>query len=730
MKKLLSLLLFAFCCACSYAQKSANELFEQATLYLQEEKDAEAIAAYRKAAEMGHPLAMEFLGDLYRYGIGVEEDIEEACRWYKLAAEEGNGEAMYKIGYMYYYGYGVEESNDEAFKWFSDAAELGNENGTMMLASCYRYGFGTERNLDEAIRLFTKMGNMGNIDAMQSLAFIYSSPAEAFESEADSTAYYTDDEPAYPEEAFKWFLKAAEAGDFSSMLNVGSYYEQGIGVKQSYDKAEKWYMDVAEADIIDGHLKLAELYANCGKVEKAEGWYMKAMDIDDRLARYHLARLYAKQGRNHEAIRLFKELADDEEDPHYSAASDLADLYYKIGNTDEAIKYYTVCDQFNDIVNIYDEEGRLSEAEDYVKEMYEHEDINGSTLAGFYLQIGKHDTARDLLLKLANEGDVDAMTHLGYYYQGYEGFPKDLDEAKRWLNNAIDAGSELAEYWMNELLEEEDKPDTATLLLKAKEGDAEAMTALAATYFNGETESEMAEGLKWLKKAADTGNKKACFNLAEMYYTGNNLVEKDMDKCISMMEKAAQKGDVEAQFILLQLYIERNKGKDQKNAKKLISELLANESLEVSDLANIVSMLLETEELHKQFEEDFNRVLPLIEKEGSDLELYSIAEDFRKAGNLEEAFKWFKLSVDKNPSFAAEELGHCYFYGRGTQKDYAKAVECYKKAYKKPYEYALCLYHGYGTEANPYKAIEILKTLAEAENENAQKMLKELGIFY
>lgn len=731
MKKLLSVLLLLFCFTSSYAQKSADAYYEQACQYLDQDKFTEAAAAYRKAAEMGHTFAMELLGDLYRYGVGVEEDLEEACRWYKLAAEEGNDEAMYKVGYMHWLGIGVEEDNYEAFKWFSKAAECGNEDGIMLLATCYKFGYGTDRNLDEAIRLYTKVANNGNIEAMQSLAEIYSSPSEAFEAEGDSTAWLAYDEPAYPEEAFKWALKAAEAGDYSSMLNVGSYYEQGIGVKQSYDNAEKWYMDVAEEDIVNGHLKLAELYANCGKYAKAEGWYMKAMELDESLAKYNLAKLYALQGRNDEAIRLFKELADDKDDPHYPAALDLAELYYKIGNTDDAFKYYAACGEFDKIVNIYDEEGRLSEAKEYLEEMYEHGAISGNNLAEYYIRIGKYDAARDLFLKLANEGDTEAMANLGYYYSGNDGFPKDLNEAKRWLNKATDAGSELAEYLLNVLQEEhQDENTQASLLLKANEGDVKAMMKLSESLLNSKSEAEKAEGFKWLEKAADTGDEYACLVLAEKYYIGEGYVKKDLNKCISIVEKLATKSNEEAQFILLHLYVERNKGNDWKKGKKLAAELMANNMDNVDVLADIVTILLEEPEFSKSLEKEIYRALPLIEKECNGYNCFFIADAFNTIGKMEEAFKWYKLSVDRGGSMSVEQLGHCYFYGRGTEKDYAKAAELYKSAYHRPYEYALCLYHGYGTEANRYKAIELLKQLAVDEDEKAQEMLKELGIFY
>jgi hypothetical protein len=41
-------------------------------------------------------------------------------------------------------------------------------------------------------------------------------------------------------EAVKWFRKAAELGDVSSMLALISCYKNGIGVEKNQAEAEKW----------------------------------------------------------------------------------------------------------------------------------------------------------------------------------------------------------------------------------------------------------------------------------------------------------------------------------------------------------------------------------------------------------------------------------------------------------------------------------------------------------
>ncbi len=50
------------------------------------QKDAEAVAWYRKAAEQGHPMAQFWLGSMYRQGRGVAQDNVSAHMWFNLSA--------------------------------------------------------------------------------------------------------------------------------------------------------------------------------------------------------------------------------------------------------------------------------------------------------------------------------------------------------------------------------------------------------------------------------------------------------------------------------------------------------------------------------------------------------------------------------------------------------------------------------------------------------------------
>ena len=68
---------------------------------------ATALREWRPLAEQGDAAAQYKLGDMYRYGWGVELDFAEAVRWYRKAAEQGHAESQYEFGLFLSVGLGV-----------------------------------------------------------------------------------------------------------------------------------------------------------------------------------------------------------------------------------------------------------------------------------------------------------------------------------------------------------------------------------------------------------------------------------------------------------------------------------------------------------------------------------------------------------------------------------------------------------------------------------------------
>ena len=65
-------------------------------------------------------------------------------------------------------------------------------------------------------------------------------------------------------------------------------------------------------------------------------------------------------------------------------------------------------------------------------------------------------------------------------------------------------------------------------------------------------DTDYAEGVKWLKKAADGGDIQAIGNLGACYYNGLG-VGRDTERGIALIRKAARGGSAEARAALVRL---------------------------------------------------------------------------------------------------------------------------------------------------------------------------------
>ena len=104
------------------------------------QSDAETTAAISKledAAALGHPPAQLQLGELYKLGQGLEQDLGQARTWFRRAANGGNVLAMHRVGVMTARGDGGLADAREAIGWFELAAQRGLVDSQYNLGAIY-----------------------------------------------------------------------------------------------------------------------------------------------------------------------------------------------------------------------------------------------------------------------------------------------------------------------------------------------------------------------------------------------------------------------------------------------------------------------------------------------------------------------------------------------------------------------------------------------------------------
>lgn len=125
-----------------------------AQLYLNSSNEKEVRKGFRltrKAAKQNFPLASYKLGLLFKYGIGVNENLLKATKWFKKGYKLGNQKAAYSLGYMYLKGFGGESQDyKKAVKWFKKSDYPMAKH---WLAACYYLGYGVKQNKSKAKKI-------------------------------------------------------------------------------------------------------------------------------------------------------------------------------------------------------------------------------------------------------------------------------------------------------------------------------------------------------------------------------------------------------------------------------------------------------------------------------------------------------------------------------------------------------------------------------------------------
>lgn len=100
-----------------------------------------ALRLWSRAAENGDRVAQAGLGEMYRLGRGVPQDLARAVEWYGRAAGQNLPEAQYQLGLLVTEGTGGARLNtDEGLYWIKNAALRGLLDAQMHVAKAHETG--------------------------------------------------------------------------------------------------------------------------------------------------------------------------------------------------------------------------------------------------------------------------------------------------------------------------------------------------------------------------------------------------------------------------------------------------------------------------------------------------------------------------------------------------------------------------------------------------------------
>ena len=286
--------------------------------------------------------------------------------------------------------------------------------------------------------------------------------------------------------------------------------------------------------------------------------------------------------------------------------------------------------------------------------------------------------------KAAELGNAKAQYYLANtYHNGYGGEAKNLSKAVEWQTKAAEQGyakaqKELGDYFYKGDGVTQDYTKAVEWYRKAAEqGYAAAQDMLGDCYrFGNGVTKDYDKAEEWFLKAAAQGNRYSQCSIGKRYYYGEG-VEKDYPKAVEWFRKAADQGDAEAQNILGDCYY-HGEGVTQDYAKAVDWYRKAAEKGNRNAYSNLGICYYKgygvTKDLDKSVEW-FNKA----QQKGKDCS-YWLGCCYEDLNNYAKAIEWYANGSDEGDSYCSSRLGNIYQYGRGVQKNVAKAKEYYKKA--------------------------------------------------
>lgn len=151
----------------AFAQE--DEAFEKGVAAFEIGKYKEAISHWEPAAEEGNVDALVNLAQLYRLGLGVEQDDAKAFELYEKAAQEGSDDAQVNVAFQLLMGKGTDQNRERAAGWFAKAADQGNALAQYNLGLMYEKGIGVAQDREFAVELYRIASSKGQRRAQSRL---------------------------------------------------------------------------------------------------------------------------------------------------------------------------------------------------------------------------------------------------------------------------------------------------------------------------------------------------------------------------------------------------------------------------------------------------------------------------------------------------------------------------------------------------------------------------------
>jgi TPR repeat protein len=97
-------------------------------------------------------------------------------------------------------------------------------------------------------------------------------------------------------EAFRLFLSAAEDGDRASQLNIGYFYDCGIGIKKNTNAALRWYKKAHKRGDSSATHNIGTIYRDRGETKRGLQWFERALARGNDGSALDIGKVYLMEG--------------------------------------------------------------------------------------------------------------------------------------------------------------------------------------------------------------------------------------------------------------------------------------------------------------------------------------------------------------------------------------------------------------------------------------------------
>lgn len=629
-----------------------------------------------------------------------------------------------------------DEKFDVAFDLFKKLAEQNDRAAWAALGYMYDKGLGTGKKPDEAAKWYKKAAHAGSAEAAYNLSIMFRA-----------------DPARDPDKTWRTYLKKSADGGIERAAQ--DLYELYKSENRLLD-AESTFQKALQQKMAWAMLQRAlEIYDRTDKASRDE--YSRlisaAAEKGDNTARYLLAADAEERGDTAQAEALYKQAADEGSLPSVMA---LGILKMQKDARAEGLRLlsqaaaggYTPAKKF--LAQIYENGGGMGFTPEPKKAFQLYTAVANSGDSEAYIDLGRlYETgvgveknkakAAEMYKKAASFGLPEGMYNMGRIAIIGKGVAQDRKAGVQWLEKAAAAGSTNAQRDLGVLCARGDwvpkNLAKAKKLLKeaSASGDTEATLALAKILMDeGDKSSNQAVAL--LKGAAGDGSAQAQLLLGQLFESSSTGSDDSMDQALVWYKKAAAQDYPPALCALALFYLENHEHADPAVIQNLLTR---SARLGYAPAGYKLSQFIQQGVFGEPDMEKAWKACKASAQAGNSAAQCLLGTMYLEgAGGRRpdpaQAFEWYSKAAESGNTVAQCNLAKLYATGTGTAMDLKTAAEWYQRAAsggspQGQYNLGRMLLIGLGQWKNVPEALKLLQSAADQSYAPA---LNQLGVLY